>query len=230
VTTTTAPVAGELWNALPGWGIAANLTPPELLSSHRLARLRQRLLLAACLVALLTAAGYGYAYVQVGRAENGLSSAQSQTTQLRRQASTYSGITELRGTVEQVHAQLVTLMAGDVEVATLVAKIQHARPPGVAISQLSVTFADGATTGSAATGSLDTSGHAHIGTVELVGTGTRIDDVATFVVALAALPGVVDVLPTSNTAQAIGTQFNLSLSMTDQLLSGRFATATRGTK
>ena len=42
----------RLWTIRPGWGIAANLTPPELVSSYRLRRLQERIVLAVCLVAL----------------------------------------------------------------------------------------------------------------------------------------------------------------------------------
>ena len=41
------------------------------------------------------------------------------------------------------------------------------------------------------------------------------------------IPGVVDVLPTSNATQAVGTKFTLTFTLTDRLLTHRFATSSQ---
>lgn len=216
----------QSWNARPGWGIAANLMPPELVSSYRLRRIRERILLAVCLVALFAAGGFAYGFWTGHQADADLSAARGQTAALQRQADQYGSVTRIQGSVTQVRAKLATLLAGDVDVSTLIGRLRAAAPSGVAISALTVTIDDPAASGSAVGSSpvatLDTSGAKHIGSVLINGTGRSIDDVPRFVDAVAAIPGVVDVLPTSNATQAIGTKFSLTLTLTDKLFTHRF--------
>ena len=221
----------QSWSARPGWGIAANLMPPELVSSYRLRRIRERILLAVCLVALFAAGGFAYGFWRGHQADRDLSSARGHTTALQRQADQYGSVTRIQGSVTQVHAKLATLLAGDVDLSTLVGRLRAAAPSGVAISALTVTIDDPASSGSSTNNipapSLDTSGAAHIGSVTIDGTGRGIDDLPKFVDAVAAIPGVVDVLPTSNATQAVGTKFTLTLTLTDRLLTHRFATSSQ---
>ncbi len=215
----------------PGWGFAANLTPPELVRSYRLRRLRERLLLAIGVAVLLVAAGFAFAFWQVRQANQRSDAEHLRTATLNAQARQYGSVTTIQGSIDQVHSQLATLLADDVDVAALMSKIQAARPSGVGVTSLTVTIGTGSggSAGNPSTaGSLDTSGAAHIGTVEVDGTGTRINDVPSFVDALAKIPGVVDVLPTSNATQATGTKFAITLSLTDKLLTHRFASSTTG--
>lgn len=225
----------QSWNARPGWGIAANLTPPELIRSYRLSRLRERILLLVCLVALFAAAGFAYGFWRGHQADRNLSDAHSQADVLQRQADQYGSVTRIQGNVTQVRAKLATLLSGDVDVSTLIGRLRAAAPSGIAISALTVTIDDPASTGSSGAGgpaaSLDTSGARHIGDITIDGTGRSIDDVPQFVDAVAAIPGVVDVLPTSNATQAVGTKFTLTLTLTDRLLTHRFdVTAQAGGK
>ena len=213
----------EVWNAMPGWGIAANLTPPELIVSRRLRRVQERLVIAALVIIMLAAGGYAYAFWQVHTAQGGLQSANARTTQLRQQEAQYSIVTTLQGNIGSVRHHIQTLMTDDVDVSTLLAQVERAQPAGVAITQLTLSM-DGSSAGpgSADGQSLDTSGQVHVGQISLQGTGRSLDDASAYVVALAKLPGVVDVFPTSNVTQAIGTQFDLTVNLTDSLLSHRF--------
>ncbi|HEU5009041.1 MAG TPA: hypothetical protein VFT67_18910 [Jatrophihabitantaceae bacterium] len=223
---TSSEELAQSWNARPGWGIAANLMPPELVSSYRLRRIRERILLAVCLVALFAAGGFAYGFWRAHQADQDLSGARGQTSALQRQADQYGSVTRIQGSVTQVRAKLATLLAGDVDVSTLIGRLRAAAPSGVAISALTVSIDDPASSGSAAgngpTTTLDTSGAKHIGTVQIDGTGRSIDDLPRFVDAIAAIPGVVDVLPTSNATQAVGTKFTLTLTLTDKLFTHRF--------
>ena len=226
----TPEPARAVWNVMPGWGIAADLTPPELVASRRLQRLKKRLVMAILLVVLLAAGGYAYAFLQVHNAQGGLRAAEQRTTQLRGQETQYSLVTTLQGNIGSVRHQIQTLMADDVDVSAVLTKVEHALPPGVAITDLTLSL-DGTSPVAPGSGnaSLDTSGKLHVGQVTLQGTGRTLDDASTYVAALAALPGVVDVFPTSNVTQAVGTQFALTVNLTDALLSHRFdVTATQG--
>jgi len=218
----------QSWSARPGWGIAANLTPPELISSYRLRRLRERILLAVCLIALFAAAGFAYGFWRGHQADQDLSAARGQTAALQHQANQYGSVTRIQGSVTQVRAKLASLLSGDVDVSAVIERLRAAAPGGIAISALTVTIDDPASTGSGSSGSsgpaisLDTSGAAHIGSITIDGTGRGIDDLPKFVDAVAAIPGIVDVLPVSNATQAVGTKFTLTLTLTDRLLTHRF--------
>ena len=94
------------------------------------------------------------------------------------------------------------------------------------ISQESITISIAAVAGGASatpSGGLDTSGLPRIGTIRLTGTGQTLNDLSDFVDRLSTVPGLVDVLPISNTASETGTtQYNLTIALTDELLSHRY--------
>lgn len=208
--------------ARPGWAYAANLMPPELVLAYRVRRLRERIVLAVCVVVLLSAAGFAYGFWRLHQADGALQNAQAQGTALQQQTEQYAAVTRVQGTVAQVRAQLGTLLSDDVDVAALIGKIRAAAPPGVHLTGLTATVT-GPTDSGGTTGSLDTSGAQHIGTLEIQAEGGHIDDAAAFVDALAKVRGLVDVLPTSNTAQTgSSTQFTLDATLTDALLSHRY--------
>ena len=75
--------------------------------------------------------------------------------------------------------------------------------------------------GSAAT-SLDTSGHQPIGQVTLSGSSHSLDDLPGYLTELRQLKGVIDVVPVSNQVSGPSVQFNVTLSLTDQVLTHRF--------
>jgi hypothetical protein len=219
----------EIWNSMPGWGLAANLTPPELIAARRLSRIRKRLLVAVLLVMVGSGVGTGFAYLQANTAQSGLDAANATTARLRQQETQYSQVTKLKGSIAAVKQQVASLMATDVDVTGLINSLQQALPHGAGIEQLSVTFdstGPGSTPMPGVGQSLDTSGKQHIGSVMITATGLRLTDASAYVVALGKVPGVVDVYPTSNVTQAIGTLFTVQLNLTNTLLTHRFAATT----
>jgi hypothetical protein len=232
VTSTALSRPTELWNAMPGWGIVADLTPPELTNSRQLKVLRK--LLATALVALLVLclAGYVLASRKQSAAASALASVQARTTLLTSDAGTYAGITRIQGTMKEVQTKIATLMGGDVDLATLIARIRSSLPTTMTIKQESITLslAAVASAGAAnsASGGLDTSGRAHIGTISLSGTGRTLDDLSAFVDTLTVIPGVVDVMPVSNVTDKTGMTYGVSLNLTDALLSHHFDVASGG--
>ena len=138
----------------------------------------------------------------------------------------------MQGTVTDVQAQIAKLMGGDVDLVNLMDRIRNDLPSTMTIRQESVTIALGATTSTGtkpATG-LDTSGQVRIGNITISGTAKALDDLSVYVDRLAAVPGIVDVLPASNIADATGVQYNLTLGLTDKLLSHRFDVSKNGGK
>jgi hypothetical protein len=208
---------------MPGWGIAADLTPPELVNSRQLKLLRRWL--AVGLVALLVACAGGYvlAVRQHSSASDALDQVQQHTLELQANVRKYAAVTQIQGKVSEVEAQIATLMSGDVDVVTLLTQIRSSLPKTMTIATESVTInLTGVAASAGSTSSLDTSGLPRIGNVSLSGKGATLDDLASFVDRLKLVPGVVDVLPITNTRINAGAQYSLSLGLTNALISHRF--------
>ena len=230
---TTIEQRGDLWSTMPGWGIVANLLPPEVVSARRIHAIRKRMMFVLMAVVILAVAGYGFAFWKAQGAQNSLSAEQSRTTTLQAQQHRYAAVTQIHTDVAQVNTQLGKLMSGDVDVPSLISQMSAKLPPGMVLTQVTVNLSGPSQQGAVAAGapSLDTSGSKHVGNVSLSGSSAHIADVATFVDALGALPGVVDVTPTSNTAttdKASGSKFSIQLNLTDAVLTHGFDTGKAG--
>jgi hypothetical protein len=70
------------------------------------------------------------------------------------------------------------------------------------------------------TGTLDSSGQPHIGTITVGGSVRSVTAVAAYARALAKLPGIVEVFPTSAQANGGRIDYTIEMTMTDQLLTG----------
>ena len=217
-----------LWTLMPGWGIAADLTPPELINARRLKVLRR--MMAAGLVVLLLACvgGYYLAARENTAASDDLATVQVDTMQLQSVARAYSGVIAIQGAVSQVQTQVGKVMDGDVDLVALMVVLQSNLPKTMTISQESITIStagvEGAAGAAGGTG-LDNSGLPRIGTISLSGTGRTLDDLSDYVDRLHTVHGLVDVLPLSNTRAGTGksgTQFSITIGLTNALLSHRF--------
>jgi hypothetical protein len=222
-----------LWSSTPGWGIAADLTPPELINSRQLKVLRK--LMALGMVALLAVCAGGY---YVAMRENSVASAdlvsvQDRTLQLQGVGRGYSDVVAIQGSVTQVQTQIALVMGGDVDLVELMDTLHSSLPPTMTIEQEAITISTAGVAGAAGaapTGGLDTSGLARIGTITMSGTGQSINDLAEYVDLLTAVPGLVDVVPVSNSSAGTiteadtgtTTQYNITIGLTDALLSHRF--------
>lgn len=217
----------ELWSTMPGWGIVANLIPPEVLQARRVRAIRKLVAYALCALVLLAGLGYGYAFFRSQQAADTLAAEQSRTSQLLVQQKRYADVTLLQGSVAGVRTELSGLLASDVDMSAVVTSIVRQLPAGASISQLAVTMASAPGRQSSAnlnsgTGSLDTSGHPHIGLITVTGQANRVPDVSVLVDRLHALPGFIDPYPTSNTTNDKGTLFTIQFSIDDRLLSHRY--------
>jgi hypothetical protein len=216
-------------DTMPGWGIVADLTPPELIAKRRLTVVRRLVVAGVITMLLLCGAGFGYATWQHGKAEDGLAAEQLRTTTLLSEQRKYSSVTVVRGAIGQVQDQLAGLMSGDVDTAALVHSIVDALPATMTIDQMTVTISVAGTSGdrsgtTGGIGSLDLTGATHIGTVALSGTGAELTDLAGYVRALQDAKGVFEPYPLSNQATDTGTTYSLQLTLTDALLTHRYET------
>jgi hypothetical protein len=223
------PVAGDLWGSMPGWGIVADLTPPELVAARRLKLLKKLIAVGLALVVVLCAGGYALAYVNHSSAAQALDAASARTAAFTAEQAKYARVTEILAATQSVNGQIATLMADDVDMADLLIKLRSVLPGTMSLASITATVngaADGGVSSDNTNASLDTSGRAVIGSVTLTGAAQRIVDVSTYVSSLVSLPGVVNVVPTSNAAGAPGgVQWNITLQITDQLYTHRYTAA-----
>jgi hypothetical protein len=220
----------ELWSTMPGWGIVANLIPPELLQARRAQALRKLVTAGLCVLLLLAGVGGGYAKLRAHEAAQSLAAEQSRTSQLVVEQNRYSTVTRIQGDVAQVRVQLAVLMGMDVDATELVEAVLLQLPTGATVNQLSVTIAAPTLTSTNNTGAsaLDTSTQPHIGTIAMSGQARSVADVAQLVSKLGALKGVVDPYPTTNTVNDTGTQFTIQMAVNNSLLSHRYDASSTG--
>jgi hypothetical protein len=216
----------ELWSTMPGWGIVANLIPPEVLQARRVRAVRKLVAYALCVLVLIAALGYTLAWYRSQQAADDLAAEQGRTSQLLAQQKRYADVTLLQGSVAGVRTQLSNLLSSDVDASALMTSILNQLPPGATVTQLSLTMSapTGKQLAARPTGSasLDTSGRAPIGLISLTGQAVRVSDVSVLVDRLSALPGFIDPYPTANTTNDKGTLFTVQFSINDRLLSHRY--------
>jgi hypothetical protein len=230
-----APVAAPtelrtLWTTMPGWCTAADLTPPELINSRRLTVLRKQMVVGVVVLLGICAGGYYLASRDNGAAADQLVAAQNRTLQLQQAGRSYAGVVQIQGSVTLVQTQIATVMGGDVDLVALMGQLESNLPKTMTIGQESIVISPAgvaAGAGSAAGAGLDTSGLPRIGSITLSGTGKTLDDLSDYVDRLHTIPGLVDVVPISNTKSTggAGTQYNVQIGLTNALLSHRFDVA-----
>ncbi len=223
---------GQIWSTMPGWGIVADLTPPELLASRRL-RVVRRVIAAAMMVLLaLCLLAYSLAVLQSRSASTSLGAENARTRTLQAETHRYREVIQIRGTLKQVQSQVATLMAADTGFSALIGQLRKQLPPTMTISQVQLTLnvPGAAAASTATTGVLDTSAHAHIGSLTVSGTGSRLADLAMFVDRLAAVKGFTDVLPTANQSTGASTKYAVTAAFTDELLSHQYDPGKNGGK
>ncbi len=224
---------------VPGWGIYADLTPPELVTARRLRALRRTMLLGLAALAVAIVLVFAYTVLRDQQATDDLARQQATSTRLGVEQARYSVVTDIRGSTTAVRQQLAGLMAGEVDASGLLASVRTTLPTGTVLdaAQLTVDAGGGAAVRSGDTASLDTSGATHIGRVTLSGTSPRLSDIATYVDALSRRRGLVDVVPVTNQANGSAFTFTVAAIVTDAVLTQRYAvpgstptpTATAGT-
>lgn len=217
----------ELWSTMPGWGIVANLIPPEVLQARRVRAIRKMMAYLLCVLVLIAGIGYGYAFYRSQQAAETLAAEQSRTSQLLAQQKRYADVTLLQGTVAGVRTELSQLLESDVDMSALVNSVLKQLPAGATVSQLAVTMSAPAgqqakANPASGTASLDTAGRPHIGLITVTGQALRVPDVSTLVDRLGILPGFLDPYPTSNTTNDKGTLFTIQFTINDSLLSHRY--------
>jgi len=217
------------WETRPGWGIAVDLTPREVVEARHV-RVHKRLIGLALLVLVALLAGV-VLFVQAGRssAQDNYDNAQLETTQLTREARTYAKNTTMQRIIDSTKTQASTLMTQDVDMVNLVARIRAALPPELSLTTTAVLLSPLAAAPAPVDGATPAPGAPAlpqiIGTVSVSGTGGKIRQVTPFVAVLNHLRGVVDVIPSSITRGTDGIQFTLTMNITDELYTHKYDVA-----
>jgi hypothetical protein len=207
---------GMLWNTMPGWGITANLLPPEIVTARRVRVLRKLVIAAIGFVLALGIAGYAYGYLQEKDANSQLSAAQARTGELTAQQAKYQGVVTISGDIDQVKTQLATLLTTDVDGAALLDSIQQRAPHGT-IQTVTLTLS-----GSAAGAIPDADGQLPVGTVTVTGSTTSMAEVATSVDQLKTLPGLSEIYPTTQQNNGKSVQYTIQITLVDKVYSHRW--------
>ena len=211
---------------MPGWAIVADLTPPELIARARspcCARSSPALPLWSCCALPVTSIRPAL----YGAASDAANSASDSTIALQHATIKYAPVTQIETAVDSIRGEVATLMANDVDVPAVVAAIRGALPNTMTINSMTLTLTPA---GSGATVGLDASGRPVIGSVSITGSGRTLDDLPTFVDRLSAIKGVVNVLPNSNQVSNSLAQFNVTISLNDQLYTHRYDLVNTGGK
>lgn len=220
--TVTMERAG-LWQTRPGWGIAVDLTPVEIVNTRKVRSLKKMIVAALGLVLVLCVGATARTFLDKADAQDSYDAAQATTADLEAQAAKYADITAMQTAITQVGTQVATLMANDIDFVNLMARIRTALPPGVTINNVSIALAQQAATDPAADpAAAAVPGTTVVGTITLSGSGGAIKDLATYVANLIRLKGVVDVVPTSTTKTETGMDYSLTMNITDTLFTHRF--------
>jgi Tfp pilus assembly protein PilN len=222
------------WNVRPGWGVAVNLTPPQLVTARRLRTVRKLIAAGVGVVVIGCGAGYFLAARDHSDAQNAVAGVQVQTAQLQSELAKYSTTTKIQSTTSAVRQQISQVMTGDVATDALLAQIRAALPANMSIQAASVTVSqvgvDAATADTTGTTGLSDPRYPRIGDITITGTGQDLATVSAFVAKLQGLRGLVDVVPTSNAADTTGVQWTIALGFTDQLRTHAYDITQAGTK
>jgi hypothetical protein len=213
----------SMWQTRPGWGIAVDLTPGEVVQARHV-RVHKRLIGLALVVLVALCVGV-VLVVQDSRsaAQNSYDDAQLRTTQLTSEAQQYAVLTTMQRVIDQTKTQATILMAQDVDVVNLMARVRTALPAELTLSNAAVVLSPAVPAPVTAEGTTPTpTGPQIIGTVTLAGSGGKIRQVTPFVSVLNHLRGVVDVVPTSISKTEDGIQFTLTMNITDELYTHRY--------
>lgn len=222
--TTMAPVTAgptEIWSSMPGWGIVADLTPPELIEARRLKVLR-RLIFSALIVLVVACLGI-FVVAKLGHAsaQSALDAEQARTTSLNQTEHQYSDVTQIQADTDTLNTQLATVLATDVDLQPVLTRIRKVLPAQLDIKSLALTLTPATGTGAVSSG-LDTSGHPIIGNITIQGESSSFQAISAYVDALSQVNGIVNVIPTSAQGNKLTITYNITLNLVDTLYSHRF--------
>lgn len=206
--------------------LRADLLPVEVAEARRARKVRTLAIVVVAAVIAMVFAWYGIASYQVGSAQDGLSSAQDSVRSLTKQQAGFTKLVTTQGQIKSLSGELTTLLANDLQWATLLNSLAGAAPTGVTLTSVSGALNSAGAGGSAADATQLPSAVAYtqIGTLQVVGNAPSKAAVAAYVDALGKVSGVASpLLSGANQDNGVVT-FTIGMDITKTALGGRFAT------
>lgn len=224
--TATVDTPDEVELAGPLQDVFANLLPAEIVAGRRLAELKRRIAIGlAALVSVLVLI-YGFSWWQTTAAHHSLSSAKNATAKLQLQKDNFAPLVTAQTQSASIQSALRQLMVGDLDWTQTINALGQTARNGLKITAVNATLtAGGASTGNAGFNVLNATGSQSIGSMTINGAAPDKATVASFVDALANVPGLAAPFPASVTAVAGGHQIEFSVNaiITTKALGGRYS-------
>lgn len=214
-------------------GLSANLLPPEIKDNRRIVLVRWVTLVALATVVVLLGAWYAVTWYQTSQERDKATEAETIALSLRQQQRNYHELIAAQSQTALLNSQLKSLLATDVQWATLFTALRAAQPKGVALTNLAVALADPTASGagavstsanlSTASGLPSADGSTPIGALTIGGTGTTKGVIAAYVDAMGTVPGVGNTLLSGVTNNdTTGVDFTVRADLSKAALSGYY--------
>jgi hypothetical protein len=218
-------IAEELqaWQHQPGWGIKAELMPPEVLADRRTKIVRRIVILALAVLLVLCGLGYS-ASVYAGHSANDALKAQDRRqSDLQATHNSFDKVIAVQSSIAQLKTQIASLLGSDAKVESVLQSVVSAAPKGLLFNQITLNINSVAASSNAVGGAaLDTGTVRHIGTLTITATARALPDVATYLDSLAAVPGFIKPFPGPVTVTGTNTQFSVQFDLGDSLLTHNY--------
>jgi hypothetical protein len=213
-----------LWSAMPGWGIAADLTPLELRNARQLKVLRKAMAAGIAMLLLACAGGYYLAAQENFSASADLATVTDRTVELQAAGTDFADVIAIQRSIVQAQNQISQVMGADVDLFGLMGQLQSNLPAGMTIGDVSIAISTAGVVGAVgAAGTVpDASELPRIGTITINATGRILDDAADYVDRLRAVTGLTDVVSIANDNTGSTARFMITAGLTNALLSHRF--------
>ncbi|MET0495478.1 MAG: hypothetical protein ABW000_20325 [Actinoplanes sp.] len=205
--------------------VTARLLPDEIIAARRTRRTRTWVLVVVALVACLCAAWFVYAGVARQDADEQLTEATAEVTDLQREQRKHADVVQVQNDAAQLTTQLETVMADDLDWAALFDTLRTiGGSSGIKIAGVTgkLDKADG-TDDTAVNPLPNVSTSVSIGSLVVTGTGPDKAAIAAYADALGKQSVVADPYITSVTTDEKGlATFSLTVDITKAALCGRF--------
>ncbi len=199
-----------------------DLLPPEIRVRRRLASLQRTLGAALLALGVLLLAVYVLSLRESASAAVDLGAVTTRTAELQAEQAQYTGVPQAQTQVDAARGALRQAMATDVRWYQYLTDLALSHPDGVWLTNLSATLAPTAPAG-AASSALGTPG---VGVITFSGTSDVHPQVADWLEALDATPGLADASISTSERSAVGERpvvtFESTVTVTPDALSGRF--------
>ncbi|WP_024288213.1 PilN domain-containing protein [Cellulomonas sp. KRMCY2] len=173
-----------------------NLLPPEIRNRRSLGRVKVRLGLALLIVLLIAAVAFVYAAFTEKAAAEELATTQRQVADLAAQQEEFAEVPRVKSQIDAVATARDLTMATEVLWTEYLRSVQAVTPESVRITTFSTAMPGPLQAPITSTSPLDA---VSVGSVSLTGNAATLPDLATWMDALDAIPGLAD--PTYTTAE-----------------------------